>query len=202
MSLPAASMPTDRDDTRREDSIVILRDLAWKDWRRLQQVKGDSSNPRVAYLDGVLEFMAPSRDHERIKSFLGHLVTTWAFEVGVDVVPLGSWTLQDGRRRAGAEPDECFQVGPVEKDRPDLAIEVIWTSGRMGKLEIYRRLGVGEVWTWRRGALRVHILRDGAYVEVERSVVFPTLDLQLILSLLDRPTLGQAQRELIAQLRR
>jgi hypothetical protein len=33
-----------------------------------------------------------------------------------------------------------------ERDRPDIAIEVIWTSGGIDKLEVYRKLGVREVW--------------------------------------------------------
>jgi Uma2 family endonuclease len=184
-----------------EDGIVVLRDLGWSDWRRHLEVRGDGAGPRMAYLDGAIEFMSPSRDHERLASFIGTLIETWALEVGVDIVPLGSWTLEDEGEESGAEPDECYQIGPVGKDRPDLAIEVIWTSGRLSKLEIYRRLGVGEVWVWRRGALRVFVLRDGAYVEIDRSEVFPTLDLQLLLSLLDRPTVTQAQRELLAALR-
>lgn len=201
MSLPAARVPDDRDDAPHEDGIVVLRDLQWADWRRLLETRGDRSGPRMAYLDGSIEFMSPSRYHERIAAFLGTLIETWALEVGVDLVPLGSWTLEAERDEAGAEPDECYQIGPTERDRPDLAIEVIWTSGRLSKLEIYRRLQVGEVWIWRRGALRVFVLREGAYVEVEQSAVFPGLDLQLLLSLLDRPTVTQAQRELLAALR-
>lgn len=29
-------------------------------------------------------------------------------------------------------------------DRPDIAVEVIWTSGGLDKLEIYRKLGRGK----------------------------------------------------------
>jgi len=43
------------------------------------------------------------------------------------------------------EPDECYLVGDQDKSAPDLAIEVIGTSGGIDKLEIYRRLDVGEV---------------------------------------------------------
>ena len=201
MSLPAARIADDRDDTPTEDRIVVLHDLAWADWRRLLDARGDRPVPRMAFLDGAIELLSPSRHHERIASFIGTLVETWALEVGIDLVPLGSWTLEDETGAVGAEPDECYQIGSVERDRPDLAIEVIWTSGRLSKLEIYRRLGVGEVWVWRRGALRVFVLRDDAYTEVEQSGVFPGLDLQLLLSLLDRPTVTEAQRALLAMLR-
>jgi hypothetical protein len=40
-------------------------------------------------------------------------------------------------------------------------IEVVWTSGGLGKLEIYRRLGVGEFWQWKRGRIQVHLLVAG-----------------------------------------
>ncbi len=201
MSLPAARIQVDRDDTAREDRIVVLRGMRWTDWRALQERRGDSTTPRLTYLDGALEFMTPSREHERIKSYIGRLVETFASEAGIDLVPLGSWTLEAETEGAGAEPDECYQVGPDEAERPDLAIEVIWTSGRLSKLEIYRRLGVPEVWIWRRGALRVFALREGAYEELGASPLFPALDLQLLLELLDRPTVTAAQREMLARLR-
>lgn len=58
------------------------------------------------------------------------------------------------RRERGAEPDECYVFGEdPDPERPDLAIEVIWISGGMNKLEIYRALGVAEVWHWRRGRI-------------------------------------------------
>jgi Uma2 family endonuclease len=206
MSLPAARVPDSHDEQPRDDHIVVLRGLRWADWRRLVEARGDQAGPRLAYLDRVLQIMSPSRHHERIKSYLGTLLETWALEVGVDVVPLGAWTLEAEPDEAGLEPDECYQIGEVEKDRPDLAIEVVWTSGGLSKLEIYRRLRVPEVWTWRRGALHVHALRDAdgepTYEEIEASEPFAGFDLQLALSLLDRPTVTQAQRELLAELRR
>jgi Uma2 family endonuclease len=56
--------------------------------------------------------------------------------------------------------DECYIVGPDQnKEVPDLALEVVWTSGGLDKLEIYRRLGVGEVWIWKDGRITVHALR-------------------------------------------
>lgn len=199
MSLPAASIASDRDDSPREDSIVVLRGMAWSDYERLLFRRGDRSAPRMSFLDGEIEIMAPSEDHEQIKSYLG-LVETWCLVKGIDVRPLGSWTQKSKRKRVGAEPDECYVVGAARKPRADLAIEVVWTSGGLEKLEIYRRLGVREVWTWERGALYVHVLRGGAYEEVGASEVLPGIDLQLVLSLLDRPTLTQAQRELMAAL--
>lgn len=58
-----------------------------------------------------------------------------------------------------------------------------------------------EVWTWRRGALRVHVLRGDDYVELQRSEQLPGLDLQLVLSLLGEPSLYDAQRAMLRALR-
>jgi Uma2 family endonuclease len=140
-----------------------------------------------------MELMTPSKDHERIKSYLGRLVEAYALERGLDLSPYGGWTLKDAAKEAGAEPDECYLVGPDQsRDRPDLAIEVVWTSGGIDKLDIYLRLHVAEVWFWRENRLAVHILDEGRYRQVDRSRLFPDLDLDLVCSLLDRPTALQA----------
>jgi hypothetical protein len=55
-------------------------------------------------------------------------------------------------------------------------IDVVWTSGGLNKLEIYRRLGVGEVWVWERDVgITVHLLQEGHYAESPRSALLPDL---------------------------
>ena len=60
----------------------------------------------------------------------------------------------------GVEPDECWGFGPVRPDaeKPDLATEVVWTSGGIQEVEIYRKLGVREVWSWQKGRLTPSML--------------------------------------------
>jgi len=198
----SAAQSMDLDNVSREDRLVVVRGMRWSDWVRHQEARGDSSAPRLAYLDGALQIMSPSRHHERLKSMIGRLVETWAFEKGIELLPLGSWTLEDRAQNAGAEPDECYQIGAEERERPDLAVEVVWTTGGLSKLEIYRRLRVPEVWTWRRGNLHVHVLRGDAYEEQPGSEVFPELDLALLLSLLGEPTVTAARQRLLEHLRK
>ena len=50
-------------------------------------------------------------------------------------------TLKQRDKQAGKEPDECYCLY-TDKDIPDLAIEVIYTSGGIDTLEIYRRIGI------------------------------------------------------------
>jgi hypothetical protein len=93
-------------------------------------------------------------------------------------------------------------IGPDQsRDRPDLAVEVIWTSGGVKKLEIYRRLGVPEVWVWQRGALEVHVLEGSTYRCAAESSVLPGIDPAAIVELLDQPTAVDAMRAYRSRLR-
>jgi Uma2 family endonuclease len=186
----------DHDDTPVDDKIVVVRGLSWSDYQRLLEVRGDASVPRYAYLEGELELTTPSRPHESIKSRIGCLVEAWCLERGIDFSPCGSWTLENKPKESGIEPDECYVFGDLgEPTRPDLAIEVVWTSGGVKKLEIYRRLGVREVWFWRRGRISVHVLDAEGYSEAPGSSVLPGIDLDQLVSFLDRPSASQAIRE-------
>jgi Uma2 family endonuclease len=177
------------------DQRVVMHGTPWSHYEALLALRGEASSPRIAFLEGALELMTPSKDHERNKSYIGRLLEAWAIERGIDLSPYGSWTLKNAPRQSGAEPDECYIVGADQsKERPDLAIEVMWTSGGIDKLEIYARLGIGEVWFWRDGRIEVHVLRSGRYERTKRSALFPALDVDLLCSFLDRPTALQAVR--------
>ncbi|MGH7999277.1 MAG: Uma2 family endonuclease, partial [Brasilonema sp.] len=79
------------------------------------------------------------------------------------------------------------------KSVPDLAIEVTVTSGSISKLEVYRRLGVSEVWFWERYQLIAYHLRDNSqaeqgtvypdtygYEQIKSSEFLPQLDISLL----------------------
>ncbi len=189
------------DEVASDDHIVLLRDAAWSDYQRVLELRGDRPVPRLAYLEGVLQLLRPSREHEAVKSLIGQLVDVWCLENGVEFSAFGSWTLESKEADRGVEPDECYVFGAVSTaERPDLAIEVIWTSGGLDKREIYRKLGVREVWFWRRGRLTVHALQGEAYEEIAGSEVLQGIDLDELLTFLDRPTASQAIREYRAAL--
>lgn len=172
----------------------VLSGVSWAEYERRSVARGEGSVPRIAYVDGWLELVTPSRDHERIKSHIGALVEAFAVDRGIDLGAYGSWTLKAAVKQAGVEPDECYIVGAQGRKAPDLVIEVIWTSGSVRKLEAYRRLGVREVWFWRDGALTVHVRRGERFVVTEKSRALPTLDLELLAKFVERPTLTQAVR--------
>ncbi len=184
------------------DRINHFTGATWDGFERLLELRGDRGGPRIAYLDGEIEIMSPSRSHEVLKSFVGRLVETFCLVRGIEFTPVGAWTLKERALECGLEPDECYVFGdqPEIETLPHLAIEVIWTSGNLNKLEIYRRLGVGEVWFWRKGRLEAHVLDGDKFLPAARSRALPALDLEELASFLDRPTASQAMREYRAKL--
>lgn len=184
----------ERDDSPVEDHIVHLHDISWGDYERLLEMRGDCSAPRMNYLEGEVEIMSPSRTHEGIKSTIGRLVETYCLERDILFGTYGSWTLKSADRTRGAEPDECWIFGTAPADRPHLAIEVVWTSGRIDKLEIYRKLGVAEIWYWRQGKIQPYGLRGERYIPLSASEVLPGLDLDVLTSFIDRPSTSEAIR--------
>lgn len=178
------------------DQRIVMRGLDWAGFQSLLALRGERSSPRMAYLDGVVELMSPSRGHEGTKSNLGRLVEAYCLLRDIPISPYGAWLLEDQTEEAGAEPDECYVFGadPKAKDRPDLAIEVVWTSGGINKLEIYKRLGIAEVWFWRRDQIAIYLLGPSGYQPRDRSACLPELDLKLVCELVLVEPLNEAVR--------
>jgi len=140
--------------------------------------------------------MRTSRTRESIKSTLGRLIEEWCLARGIEFTTLGSWTLTDRAAECGAEPDECYVFGDSEHaTRPDLAIEVIWTHGGINKLEVYRKLGVREIWYWSRGRIQPYELVDEQYQAIPASNVLPDINLRELARFVDSPSTSHAIRE-------
>ena len=186
------------------DRRIVLYGKSWADFEALLAVRGERSSPRMAYLDGAVELMSPSRDHEGIKCGIGCLVEAYCLHQRILFKPYGSWLLRAEPKAAGVEPDECYLFGRDHKpkERPDLVIEVVWTSGGIDKLEAYRRLGVGEVWFWVDDVLTVYVLVSDRYEQREHSTCLPELDIGLICRLSMLETVNEAIDALHEALRR
>ena len=186
------------------DQFVRLNGVSYREYEAVLAIRGERNTPRITYLEGVLELMSPSRQHEKDKTRFARLLEAWAEERGIDIEGVGSWTLRDEKVERGAEPDECYTVGRVpvsDDDRPDLAVEVVWTSGGIDKLEVYRKLGVREVWFYARGTLRFFGLRGEAYEAMANTELLPGFDPELIVRCMSEGSQAAAVRLLRAVLR-
>lgn len=172
-----------------EDQHVVLGGMEWQDYEAFLAIRGNRAGARMYYLDGAIEIMSPTKFHEGRKTTLARLLELWALETGVRLRGFGSWTLKSERREAGAEPDECYILEDPGKEIPDLAIEVEWSRlTGLDKREIYRRLGVRELWTMNKeGGLTIRVLEQGDWVERRASALLPSLDVAWLLSFLEIP---------------
>lgn len=173
----------------------VLSRVSWEQYESLLADLGDSSAYRVHFLDGVLEILAPSRNHESGKTRIGDLLLIYFLETDTEYFPMGSTTLKKSEKKAGGEPDESYCIG-TDKEFPDLAIEVIVTSGSINRLELYRRLGVREIWFWQTNRLSLYHQREenpdqfaenAGYEAIQQSEVLPDLDLELLARCLQNP---------------
>jgi len=93
-----------------------------------------------------------------------------------------------------SDPRSFDELG-VKGEFPDLAVEVVVTSGGINKLEAYKPLQIPEVWFWENGALRMYSLGADGYAEVDRSFVLPDLDVVLLARCINIENHLQAMRE-------
>lgn len=161
------------------EECFITTGVDWDQYEGLLATLGESTRYRVTYLEGMLAIMSPSRQHELQKKNISRLLEAYFEETRTRFWGLGSTTFRQQAQRGGTEPDECYCLGE-EKAFPDLAIEVVFTSGGIDKLEVYRRLGVKEVWFWRNQQFEVYHLHGEQYNLRSTSVLLPDLDLAML----------------------
>ena len=157
----------------------ITTGVDWHQYEGLLAQLGDSARYRITYLEGVLEIMSPSRLHELQKKNISRLLEAYFEETRTRFWGLGSTTFRRQEQQRGTEPDECYCLGE-EKAVPDLAIEIVLTSGGIDKLEIYKRLGVKEVWFWRHMQFEVYHLCHEQYELMPKSALLPNLDVAVL----------------------
>ena len=179
------------------DQLVAIHNVSWQQYHVITEAIGDSGSPRTTYLEGELNIMSPGRAHESLKKLFSRLVFAWADFHELSLNGFGGVTLRKEADEAGLEPDECYSLGHG-REIPDLAIEIVITSGTIDKLEVYARLGCREVWRWDDGKIQVHgLARDGSYRKRRASEVlrgFPLGDVERILRTTDPARQSEAVR--------
>ena len=163
----------------RGEKRLLVKGMAWADYHMFGKAAVRWGGVRVSYLDGTLELMFPSFEHELRKSRIGGLLEMYLERRQIHFYEHGSATLKKELKQAGKEPDESYCLHRQNKI-PDLAIEVAITGGGIDTLEIYRRWKIAEVWIWQRDHLKVFLLEDDAYAPKTASRWLPELDLKLL----------------------
>ncbi|MEQ8540738.1 MAG: Uma2 family endonuclease [Coleofasciculus sp. D1-CHI-01] len=174
---------------------IILDGITWQHYINLADMFVDTF-PRLTYLEGKLEIiMTTSPEHERLKKIMARLIETYTETRDIELNGYGNTTFRREAAARGAEPDECYCLGELG-EVPDIAIEIALTSGGIDKLELYRGLGVREVWFWQNNQLSFQILQPetATYLQRDRSVLLPDLDPMLLVSYVNYSNQTQAVR--------
>ena len=178
---------------------VIRMNTDWDGYLKVLEA-AEGNRLRITYDRGRLELVTPSYKHEWTKTTLSSLLETLMHELDVDFIGGGSLTFQRQDLDRGLEPDECYWVtrwaalkgvdeyDPLVHPPPDLVIEVDVSRSSMDRIEMYRTMGVPEVWRSVRKK-KLHIYRlasDGSYQTVPESPLFPGLTPAVLLRFLER----------------
>jgi Uma2 family endonuclease len=173
-----------------EEQRLIMSDVTWEQYSTLVNAYIDEyPSLRMTYLEGVLEIMTTSNEQERLKKIIARLIEMYVVEKRTTLDGYGNATFRKEAAQRGLEPDECYCLGEL-REVPDIAIEIVLTSGGIDKLEVYRGLGIPEVWfwlakqqQWKLDRLRVesnNLENQTKYENIARSEFLPELDFNLI----------------------
>jgi Uma2 family endonuclease len=125
--------------------------------------------------------MTTGEQHEMIKTIIGALIELFFLQEQIEFIPVGSATRQSEDKNVSFEPDESYYISE-QKDHPDLAVEVVISSGNIKNLEKYKRLNIAEVWFWEDNQLSIYYLREEDYEEISQSELLPDLDVNLLVN--------------------
>jgi Uma2 family endonuclease len=179
----------ERDNLQQKDKLFICSNTSWDEYDAILQQKANSSAYRISFFNGVLKIMSPSRNHEIIKDFIYLLIVSYCDAIELDYYPLGSTTLKQKDKSVGKEPDTSFCFNSL-KEVPDLAVEVIFSSGSVEDLEKYQKLGVKEVWFWINNRLEIYVFIDDAYQKQNNSYNLSSLDDRLLEKYISQVLIG------------
>ncbi len=166
---------------------INLHNVDWVEFEAILAELGERRASRIAYFDRTLEIRMPLPKHEKAKVLIGDMVKIILEELDIEAECFGSTTFKRKDLGVGVEPDDCFYIQNAERmigverldltidPAPDLAIEVDVTS-KTG-LEVYRQLGVPEVWRFEEGVLQISVLENSVYQDSETSLQFPNFDI-------------------------
>ena len=169
-----------------EEQRLIINGVTWEQYSTLVNIYTDEyPSLHMTYLNGVLEIMTTSNEHERLKKIFARLLEMYFVERQIDLNGYGQTTFRQELAQRGLEPDECYCFGEL-KEVPDIAIEIVISSGGIDKLEVYRGLGIPEVWFWyaKQQQWKLYRLREDdnepKYELISRSEFLPELDFDLL----------------------
>ena len=148
--------------TQKSDRITTITNTTWAEYISL-----DLPSKRVSFRNGVITIVSPGRNHELIGDYIRAIIWAYCRKNNLALFPYNSTTLKE-EGKEGKEPDVAYCFG-IDKNKPDLAVEINLTSGSIDDLTKYQYLKIAEVWLWEDNQIRFFAYRDSGYLELTTS---------------------------------
>lgn len=155
--------------TQKSDRITTITDTIWAEYISL-----DLPSKRVSFRNGVITIVSPGLNHERYGDFIRAIIWAYCRQHQIKPYTFNSYTLKE-EGKEGKEPDVAYSF-EVDKEKPDLAVEINLTSGNIDDLTKYQYLKIPEVWLWEQNKLNIFVLDDNKYKQENRSFYLDGLE--------------------------
>lgn len=173
----------------------------WEQFEAIEALMAEVPALQISYIDGCIELITKSSEHEKIKTNLCSLVETYFFAQGISFVHQSSSLRREEDKHISFEIEESFHIGK-KKEQPDIAIDFVMIKSNTEHLEKYKRFNIAEVWFWEENRLSLYRLRDQKYEQISRSEFLPALDLNLLAHCVLMPSRHEARTEFLQEIRR
>lgn len=176
---------------------TILPNISWQTFKTMLTEMSHQRSTRLAYDNGILEIMSPLMSHENSNRLIEGFVLVLCEEFGKEVKSAGSVTLTRDDLERGGEPDSSYyiqneflvrdkeNIDLVTDPPPDLVLEVEYSRPQIDKLKLYASMGIPEFWRFNGSVLRIYILSNEQYSEVQVSPTFAPVPVKEIPRFID-----------------
>lgn len=175
-------LPISAERVQGQDRTLSLAGMTWAEYEKFDSE--EYLGYRVSYFNGVITLVSPSKNHERIAATIAILVVAYCRQLNLVYFPMRSTRLSN-KPDAGKEPDVSFAFG-TDKELPDLAIKVIFSSGGIDDLKKYQSIGIKEVWFWKDHRIVFYQLNTDGYTKISTSISLPNLAANTLESFVNR----------------
>jgi Uma2 family endonuclease len=181
--LITANLPINRDKFAQEDQILTITGATWSDYQEFESQ--EYPGYRVSYLNGEITIVSPGRNHERIAEVINRLIIAYCEKYELQDFPFGQTRLNTSSQ-AGKEPDLAYAFYS-DKDLPDLAVEVIFSSGDIETLKSsYKHIGIPELWVWKDNKITFYYLEQGNYIVIKSSRILDLIESESFVEYINR----------------
>lgn len=164
------------------DQILILTGADWEYYEKLDVPEYNSY--LISFFYGEITIVSPGRNHEKIADMIRYIILGYCRKFNIRFYTFNSTRLKE-EGKEGKEPDTAYAFNK-DKDKPDLAVEVNFSSGSLNDLTKYKYLKIKEVWIWQNREIKFYLLQDDRYIEVEQSINLKGIKSSILIDYINR----------------